>query len=74
MIYGKKPFGEGKSQEKVLTEGIILNAHGVDFPVNPKISDDGRDFIKVCLTHDQRYRPDVLQLCQHPYVRKSVSK
>jgi tousled-like kinase len=69
MLYGKKPYGEGKSQEKVLTEGIILNAHGVDFPANPKVSDEARDFIKVCLTHDQRYRPDVLQLCQHPYIR-----
>jgi hypothetical protein len=29
MLYGKKPFGEGKSQEKVLSEGTILNAYQV---------------------------------------------
>ena len=26
MLFGKRPFGEGKSQERVLSEGIILNA------------------------------------------------
>ena len=26
MLFGRRPFGEGKSQEKVLSEGIILNA------------------------------------------------
>lgn len=71
MLFGRKPFGEGKTQEKVLSEGIILNANQVGFPASPKVSDEGRDFIKVCLTYDQRYRPDVLQLCQHPYIRKA---
>ena len=26
MLFGRRPFGEGKSQERVLSEGIILNA------------------------------------------------
>jgi hypothetical protein len=26
MLYGKRPFGEGKSQEKVLSERIMLSA------------------------------------------------
>ena len=29
MLFGRKPFGEGKSQEKVLAEGTILNASSV---------------------------------------------
>jgi hypothetical protein len=29
MLFGKRPFGEGKSQERVLSEGIILNAKQV---------------------------------------------
>ena len=79
MLFGKKPFGEGKSQEKVLTEGTILNAYQVDFPGSgssvgihggaPKVSEEAKLFIKECLTHDQRYRPDVYQLSQHPYVK-----
>ena len=26
MLFGKRPFGEGRSQERILTEGIIKNA------------------------------------------------
>ena len=80
MLFGKKPFGEGKSQEKVLTEGTILNAYQVDFPTGtgsgsggsggaPRVSEEAKLFIKECLTHDQRYRPDVYQLSQHAYVK-----
>ena len=71
MLYGKRPFGEGKSQEIVLREGIMLNAKQVEFPNDskaPKVSDEAKDFIRACLTHDKQHRPDVLQLCGHPYV------
>ena len=87
MLYGKRPFGEGKSQERILTEGIVLNATRVEFPNDfskgngtnssssaiPKVSEEAKDFIRACLTWDQRHRPDVFQLCQHPYL-KPVSK
>lgn len=101
MLYGKRPFGEGKSQERVLSEGIMLNATQVEFPSEigkisqstasassatpqvPKVTDEAKDFIRTCLTWDQRLRsllsiffpssfpcrPDVLSLCQHPYIR-----
>lgn len=37
MLYGKKPFGHGFSQSKILSEGTILNAFKVDFPAeSPK--------------------------------------
>ena len=37
MLYGRKPFGHGKSQNKVMNEGIILNARKVEFlPETPK--------------------------------------
>jgi tousled-like kinase len=90
MLFGKRPFGEGKSQERVLSEGIMLNATRVEFPqeglkthsngagsvstVVPKVSDEGKDFIKACLTWDQKHRPDVFQLCQHPYLRPPAKK
>lgn len=32
MLYGRRPFGEGKSQEVILREGTILSANKVDFP------------------------------------------
>ena len=71
MLYGKRPFGEGKSQEIVLREGIMLNANQVDFPNDskaPKVTDEAKEFIRACLTHDKNHRPDVLQMCMHPYV------
>jgi tousled-like kinase len=83
MLFGKRPFGEGKSQERVLSEGIMLNATRVDFPQEgsksspsavPRVSDEAKDFIRACLTWDQRHRPDVLQLCQHPYLRSQTKK
>lgn len=30
MLFGKRPFGEGKSQERVLSEGIMLHATQVN--------------------------------------------
>ena len=94
MLFGKRPFGEGKSQERVLSEGIMLNATRVDFPqegvktssssssagdrgittVVPKVSEEAKDFIRACLTWDQKHRPDVFQLCQHPYLRPPTKK
>ena len=59
MLYGKRPFGEGKTQEKVLSEGIILNANRVEFPADSKgikISEEAKEFIRACLTPDQRLR------------------
>lgn len=87
MLYGKRPFGEGKSQERVLSEGIMLNARQVDFPAegsnlggpnsvwpSPKVSEEAKDFIRACLTWDQRHRPDILSLCQHPYLKPPQKK
>jgi len=69
MLFGKRPFGEGKSQELVLREGVILNAHQVEYPVNgPKVSDEAKEFIKACLTHSKDHRPDVHALCMHSYL------
>ena len=83
MLYGKRPFGEGKTQEVILKEGTILAANQVDFPTAsanttsagsihyiPKVTDEGKEFIRLCLAHDQNYRPDVQALCQHPYLKK----
>jgi tousled-like kinase len=80
MLYGKRPFGEGKSQERVLSEGIMLNATQVEFPSEvkqqslsqssalvstsaiqiPKVTDEAKDFIRTCLTWDQKLRSSPL--------------
>ncbi len=37
-IYGFRPFGHNQSQDKILQEGIILNASKIEFPAKPLIS------------------------------------
>jgi tousled-like kinase len=73
MLFGRKPFGEGKRQESVLSEGIIRNATKVEFPSNdpraPKITEEAKEFIRACLEVDQRYRPHVHELCHHAYLK-----
>jgi len=38
MLFGKRPFGEGQSQDKVLSNHTILNAKEAQFPETNKIS------------------------------------
>ena len=70
MLYGKRPFGEGQSQENIIRQNIILHAHTVEFPTRHKykISAEAKDFITQCLVHDQQFRPDIVKLCEHKYV------
>ena len=71
MLYGKRPFGEGMSQEQVLSSGTIRDAKQVFFPTDvkaPKTSPEAQAFIKACLTHDQRLRPDIKSLCLNSYL------
>ena len=56
MLFGRRPFGDGKTQEQILSEGIIRNANIIEFPQNPKVSDEAKDFIRECLTRDQHRR------------------
>ena len=72
MLYGKRPFGEGMSQDRVLSENIMLNANqsSIEFPSDKKISDEAKDLIKQCLSKDLNLRPDIPDLCKLPYLRK----
>ena len=45
MLYGRRPFGEGASQETLLRDSVMLNANTVTFPSKPAVSAAGRDFI-----------------------------
>jgi tousled-like kinase len=68
MLYGKRPFGDGQSPDRILTDQTILQAHHVEFPKEPAISDEAREFIQTCLTYDQAFRPTMSVLCEHKYV------
>ena len=67
MLYGQRPFGEGKSQDKLLADHTMLNAQEVHLPEKPVVSQAGKDFVKQCLMYDQAFRPTIAQLCENPY-------
>eukprot|EP00934_Nitzschia_sp_Nitz4_P008178 Nitzschia sp. Nitz4//scaffold89_size161592//76585//79225//NITZ4_002380-RA/size161592-snap-gene-0.175-mRNA-1//-1//CDS//3329559622//8168//frame0 len=68
MLYGARPFGEGKSQDKLLSDHTMLNAQQVHFPDRPEVSEAGKSFIRQCLMYDQAFRPTIAQLCENAYV------
>ena len=68
MLYGKKPFGDGVTQQAILRDRTMLRATSVDFPATPKISDAAKDFCRKCLAHSSLERPTVAELEQHAYL------
>ncbi|KAI5071541.1 hypothetical protein GOP47_0013792 [Adiantum capillus-veneris] len=68
MLYGKRPFGHGQTQERILREDTIMKAHKVEFPSKPSISNEAKEFIRKCLTYNQSDRPDVLTAAHDPYL------
>lgn len=52
MLFGRKPFGQGMSQHKLIKDKIIVRNKGVlfeDCPKHHKISDKAKSFIHQCL-------------------------
>jgi len=73
MLFGRRPFGHGMSQDNVLREHTILNAKAVVFPTDKvKVSDGAKDFIRKCLEYHAHQRPSVSKICEHPYLRKRM--
>ncbi|XP_047964364.1 serine/threonine-protein kinase TOUSLED-like isoform X2 [Salvia hispanica] len=68
MLFGRRPFGHDKSQERILCEDTIIQPPKVEFPSRPSVSNEAKDFICRCLTYNQAERPDVLAIAQDPYV------
>lgn len=67
-LFGRRPFGEGQSQEQVLREGVVLRATAVDFPAKPGVSAEAREFVRRCLAYRQEDRWDVLTAAADPYL------
>ena len=44
------------------------------FPTSPKVSSEGREFLRKLLTRDREHRPDALEALREPYIRKSWSE
>lgn len=52
MLFGKRPFGEGLSQERIAREQVMLNARTVTFPAKPTISAEAKAFILQCASYE----------------------
>lgn len=74
MLYGRRPFGDGETQDNILKHQIMLNATEVSFPPKPITTEGGKQFIRDCLTYDQSARPTIGQLCNHRYLESVISK
>ncbi|KAI6237831.1 BMA-TLK-1, isoform e [Aphelenchoides besseyi] len=76
-LYGKRPFGNDRTQLQILEERTILSATQVEFPNQtgtPKVSPQAQEFIRVCLQYNKNERVDVLQLAQHEYLKRDWNK
>lgn len=72
MLFGRRPFGEGQSQEVVAAQSLISKAPAVSFPDKPAVSPECQEFIRACLTKSQVMRPDVAAISAHPYLRAKL--
>jgi tousled-like kinase len=78
MLFGKKPFANNVSQQKILQENLIGRDVTLEFPTktpsNNKVSEEAKTFLRSCLIADQEARPDVLKICEHSYLAMSKTK
>ena len=68
MLFGKKPFGQGCSQEKLFD--IMSELRKVSFPMLPKISEECKEFIMKCLEWKIESRFDVSQALHSKFMNK----
>ena len=68
MLFNQKPFGQNYSQEKLIKDKIMQNAKNVEFPDEPKISEECKNFIKKCLAYNQEDRYDVFEAINSPFI------
>lgn len=47
--------------------------HSKDLPEIPDhLSEDGKDFVRLCLQRNPQNRPSAAQLLEHPFVKKAT--
>eukprot|EP00916_Digyalum_oweni_P012345 GHVL01020454.1.p1 GENE.GHVL01020454.1~~GHVL01020454.1.p1 ORF type:complete len:375 (-),score=47.50 GHVL01020454.1:377-1501(-) len=69
MLFSRRPFAHGVSQESIIQSGAISNARQVEFPLTPKVSNECMDFIKKLLAYNVDTRCDVHEAYSHTYLR-----
>jgi len=74
MLFGRRPLGEGMTQDHILAHNLIGRAKPSDivFPGTPKVTSEAKAFIRRCLTPAVAERPDVLTICEDVYLRMKM--
>ena len=73
LLFGKKPFGEGMNQAKMMREGFLEMTKECVFPEEPlkrgRVSREATEFIQACLERDPKRRLSASQAYDHPYFK-----
>jgi len=75
MLYGKKPFGHGLSQQEFVQHRFSVHgaSHVVTFPSQPPVSEHAKDFLRRCLEPQVDRRWDVDQAASHPLLATTTN-
>jgi tousled-like kinase len=76
LLFGKRPFGHGQSQEALRRAAMAGQAfdNSVQLPVTPKVSNECARFLKRLLAQNKDERPDVIEAFNDVYIRGSTRK
>jgi tousled-like kinase len=73
LLFGRKPFGDGQSQEHILRQASSIFNPSAELTFPGKITKQAEEFIRRLLTYDVRKRPDVIEASEDPYVFPAIS-
>mmetsp|Transcript_30862 Transcript_30862/g.57729 ORF Transcript_30862/g.57729 Transcript_30862/m.57729 type:complete len:731 (-) Transcript_30862:79-2271(-) len=74
ILFNRRPFGHGQSQEALRRAAMAGQAFSVEIPTTPKVGIEGSKFLKRLLTVNREDRPDVIDAYNDPYIRATRSK
>merc|ERR1712194_990111 len=61
LLFARRPFGHDQSQEAMLRAAMAGQTFAVEIPNTPKVSADGKEFVRKLLTPSRDSRPDVAE-------------
>lgn len=72
MLYGQRPFGNDMSQVSFAQQSDQVFGESILFPATVKVSDAGKEFIRLCLDRDRLSRLPLEQIAQTAYARSAT--
>jgi tousled-like kinase len=74
MLFAKKPFGNGVSQHRLLSDRMISRDLQLEIPAKPPTSKEVKDFLRKLLQPRHELRPDVNACVLDEYLRGKPKK